>query len=175
VYKKQLIHNVNMLNNKITDYKTINTVIAIFSAFSAIVLALAPSTVGTVFKISYIVQSNGSWFSSGRAISIMCISISLLASWSRFINEIYAQKVIMRFYGILFAGFAISNFLGGVESGVPVHSMSFGFIAVLVLMSWLCWNNSKGIAPNTKAVNSIGNVSVINSQSDEELEIKEVN
>ncbi len=164
-----------MLNNKITDYKTINTVIAIFSAFSAIVLALAPSTVGTVFKISYIVQSNGSWFSSGRAISIMCISISLLASWSRFINEIYAQKVIMRFYGILFAGFAISNFLGGVESGVPVHSMSFGFIAVLVLMSWLCWNNSKGIAPNTKAVNSTGNVSVINSQSDEELEIKEVN
>ena len=156
-----------MLNNKITDYKTINTVIAIFSAFSAIVLALAPSTVGTVFKISYIVQSNGSWFSSGRAISIMCISISLLASWSRFINEIYAQKVIMRFYGILFAGFAISNFLGGVESGVPVHSMSFGFIAVLVLMSWLCWNNSKGIAPHTKAVNSTWNVSVINSQSDE--------
>ncbi len=163
-----------MLNNKITDYKTINTVIAIFSAFSAIVLALAPATVGTLFKISYLVQSTGSWFSSGRGISIVCISISLLASWSRFINEIYAQKVIMRFYGILFAGFAISNFLGGVESGVPVHSMSFAFLAVLVLMSWLCWNNSKGIAPNTKAINSAGNVSVLTNEPVEELEIKEV-
>ena len=106
----------------------------------------------------------------------MCISISLLASWSRFINEIYAQKVIMRFYATLFAGFAISNFLGGVESGVPVHSMSFAFIAVLVLMSWLCWNNSKGITPNTKAVNSTGNVSVIPNQTSEALEdIKEIN
>ncbi len=104
----------------------------------------------------------------------MCISISLLASWSRFINEIYAQKVIMRFYGILFAGFAISNFLGGVESGVPVHSMSFAFLSVLVLMSWLCWNNSKGIAPNTKAINSSGNVSVLTNEPVEELEIKEV-
>ena len=165
-----------MLNNKISDYKTINTAIAIFGAFSALVLALAPATVATIFKISYQVQSTGSWFSSGRAIAIMCISISLLASWSRFINEIYAQKVIMRFYATLFAGFAISNFLGGVESGVAVHSMSFAFIAVLVLMSWLCWNNSKGITTNTKAVNSTGNVSVVPNQTSQVLEdIKEIN
>ena len=82
----------------------------------------------------------------------------------------------MRFYATLFAGFAISNFLGGVESGVPVHSMSFAFIAVLVLMSWLCWNNSKGITPNTKAVNSTGNVSVVPNQTSQVLEdIKEIN
>ena len=50
-----------MLNNKISDYKTINTAIAIFGAFSALVLALAPATVATIFKISYQVQSTGSW------------------------------------------------------------------------------------------------------------------
>ena len=81
-----------MLNNKISDYKTINTAIAIFGAFSALVLALAPATVATIFKISYQVQSTGSWFSSGRAIAIMCIGI-----FSIHTMKVSLQDLLMKF------------------------------------------------------------------------------
>ena len=163
-----------MLNNKISDYKTINNVIAISSGFVAVALILAPATISTIFNISYLSQTQGSWINSSRVVWIMCISISLLSNWARFVDEVYAQKIIMRFYSILFAGFALSNLLGGIESNVPVQSVSLAFIAVLIAMAWMCWNNSRGIEPNTKAINSLNTVSLINN-TEEDQDILEAN
>ena len=163
-----------MFIKNFTDYKTINTVIAIFSGLIAIFLAIAPSTVSNIFNVTYLSQDVGSWVNSSRVVLILCISISLLSSWARYIEEIYAQKIIMRFYSVMFAGFALSNFLGGVESNVPVHSVSVAFIAVLASVGWMCWNNSRGIEPNTKAINSSNTVSLINN-SDEGQDFLEAN
>jgi len=163
-----------MLNNKFSDYKTINNVIAILSGLVAIALVLAPSTISTIFNISYLSQGQGSWVNSSRVVWILCVSISLLSNWARFVDEIYAQKIIMRFYSIIFAGFALSNFLGGIESNVPVHSISIAFIAVLIAMASMCWNNSRGIEPNTKAINSSKTVSLINN-TEEDQDILEAN
>jgi len=163
-----------MLNNKFSDYKTMNNVIAIFSGLVAVALVLAPATISTIFNISYLSQSQGSWINSSRVVWILCISISLLSNWARFVDEIYAQKIIMRFYSVMFAGFALSNFLGGVESSVPVHSASMAFIAVLIVMASMCWNNSRGIEPNTKAINSSNTVSLINN-AEEDQDILEAN
>ena len=80
----------------------------------------------------------------------------------------------MRFYSIIFAGFALSNFLGGIESNVPVHSISIALIAVLIAMASMCWNNSRGIEPNTKAINSSKTVSLINN-TEEDQDILEAN
>ena len=63
----------------------------------------------------------------------------------------------------MFTGFALSNFLGGIESSVPIHSLSLAFIAVLFAMAWMCWSNSRGIIPNTKAINSSNTVSLVNN------------
>ena len=120
-----------MFIKKFTDYKTINTVIAIFGGLIAIALAIAPSTVSVIFNITYLSQDLGSWVNSSRVVWILCISISLLSSWARYIEEIYAQKIIMRFYSVMFIGFAVSNLFGGIESNVPIHSLSLAFIAVL--------------------------------------------
>jgi len=163
-----------MLNNKFSDYKTINNVIAILSGLVAIALVLAPSTISTIFNISYLSQGQGSWVNSSRVVWILCVSISLLSNWARFVDEIYAQKIIMRFYSIIFAGFALSNFLGGIESNVPVHSISIALIAVLIAMASMCWNNSRGIEPNTKAINSSKTVSLINN-TEEDQDILEAN
>ena len=163
-----------MFIKKFTDYKTINTVIAIFGGLIAIALAIAPSTVSVIFNITYLSQDLGSWVNSSRVVWILCISISLLSSWARYIEEIYAQKIIMRFYSVMFTGFALSNFLGGVESNVPVHSVSVAFIAVLASVAWMCWNNSRGIEPNTKKINSSNSVSYINNL-DEDKDFFEAN
>ena len=163
-----------MFIKNFTDYKTINTVIAIFSGLIAIFLAIAPSTVSNIFNVTYLSQDVGSWVNSSRVVWILCISISLLSSWARYIEEIYAQKIIMRFYSVMFTGFALSNFLGGVESNVPVHSVSVAFITVLASVGWMCWNNSRGIEPNTKAINSSNTVSLINN-SDEGQDFLEAN
>ncbi len=163
-----------MLNNKFSDYKTINNVIVIFSAFVAVALVLAPATISTIFNISYLSQAQGSWINSSRVVWILCISISLLSNWARFVDEIYAQKIIMRFYSVMFAGFALSNFLGGIESNVPVQSTSLAFIAVLIAVASMCWNNSRGIEPNTKAINSSNTVSLINN-AEEDQDILEAN
>ena len=163
-----------MLNNKFSDYKTINNVIAIFSGFVAVALILAPATISTIFNINYLSQAQGSWINSSRVVWIMCIAISLLSNWARFVDEVYAQKIIMRFYSIMFAGFSLSNLLGGIESNVPVQSVSLAFIAVLIAMAWMCWNNSRGIEPNTKAINSLNTVSLINN-IEEDQDILEAN
>ena len=163
-----------MLNNKFSDYKTINSVITIFSGLIAAALVLAPATISTIFNISYLSQAQGSWINSSRVVWILCISISLLSNWARFVDEIYAQKIIMRFYSVMFAGFALSNLLGGIESNVPVHSASVAFIAVLIVMASMCWINSRGIEPNTKAINSSNTVSLIN-KAEEDQDILEAN
>jgi len=163
-----------MLNNKFSDYKTMNNVIAIFSGLVAVALVLAPATISTIFNISYLSQSQGSWINSSRVVWILCISISLLSNWARFVDEIYAQKIIMRFYSVMFVGFALSNFLGGIESNVPVQSTSLAFIAVLIAVASMCWNNSRGIEPNTKAINSSNTVSLINN-AEEDQDILEAN
>ena len=163
-----------MFIKNFTDYKTINTVIAIFSGLIAIALAIAPLTVSNIFNVNYLSQDVGSWVNSSRVVWILGISISLLSSWARYIEEIYSQKIIMRFYSVMFAGFALSNFLGGVESNVPVHSVSVAFIAVLAAVAWMCWNNSRGIEPNTKKINSSNSVSYINNL-DEDKDILEAN
>ena len=163
-----------MLNNKISDYKTINNVIAIVTGFIAITLVIAPSTISTIFNVNYLTQTQGSWINSSRVVWITCISISLLSNWARFIDEVYAQKVIMRFYSVMFTGFAVSNLFGGIESSVPIHSLSLAFIAVLSSMAWMCWSNSRGIEPNTKAINSPNTVSLINN-IEEDQDILEAN
>jgi len=163
-----------MLNNKFSDYKTINNVIAIFGGLVAVALVLAPATISTIFNISYLSQTQGSWINSSRIVWILCISISLLSNWARFVDEIYAQKIIMRFYSVMFAGFALSNFLGGIESNVPVQSTSLAFIAVLIAVASMCWSNSRGIEPNTKAINSSNTVSLINN-AEEDQDILEAN
>ena len=140
----------------------------------AVALVLAPATISTIFNISYLSQAQGSWFNSSRVVWILCISISLLSNWARFVDEIYAQKIIMRFYSVMFTGFALSNFLGGIESNVPVQSTSLAFIAVLIAVASMCWNNSRGIEPNTKAINSSNTVSLINN-AEEDQDILEAN
>ena len=84
-----------MFIKKFSDYKTINTVIAIVGGLIAIALAIAPSTVSNIFNITYLSQDVGSWVNSSRVVWILCISISLLSSWARYIEETYAQKIIM--------------------------------------------------------------------------------
>lgn len=163
-----------MFIKKFSDYKTINTVIAIVGGLIAIALAIAPFTVSNIFNITYLSQDVGSWVNSSRVVWILCISISLLSSWARYIEEIYAQKIIMRFYSVMFAGLALSNFLGGVESNVSVHSVSIAFIIVLAVVAWMCWNNSRGIEPNTKKINSFNSVSYINDL-DEDKDLSEAN
>ncbi len=163
-----------MLNNKFSDYKTINSVIAIFSGLVAVALVLAPTTISNIFNISYLSQGQGSWINSSRVVWILCFAISLFSNWARFVDEIYAQKIIMRFYSVMFAGFALSNLLGGIESNVPVHSVSMAFLAVLVAMATMCWNHSRGIEPNTKAINSSNTVSLINN-AEEDQDILEAN
>ena len=74
----------------------------------------------------------------------------------------------------MFAGFAVSNFLGGIESNVPVQSTSIAFITVLIAVASMCWNNSRGIEPNTKAINSPNTVSLINN-AEEDQDILEAN
>ena len=75
-----------MFIKKFTDYKTINTVIAIVGGLIAIALAIAPSTVSNIFNITYLSQDVGSWVNSSRVVWILCISISLLSSWARYIE-----------------------------------------------------------------------------------------
>ena len=61
-----------------------------------------------------------------------------------------------------------------LNQNVPVHSVSVAFITVLAAVAWMCWNNSRGIQPNTKAINSSNTVSLINN-SDEGQDFLEAN
>ena len=146
------------------DFKSINVVIAMLSGLVTIALALAPNTVSTLLKIEYSVQTTASWFNSSRVLWITSLSITLLALWARYINEVYAQKILLKFYSFFIGALAISNFFGGIENTVLSHSISFGFIGVMLVLSSICWIKSRGIVPNTKMLNSEGTLSVFNSE-----------
>ncbi len=146
------------------NFKSINVVIATLSGLVTVVLALAPNTISTLLKLEYTVQANGSWFNSNRVVWITSLSVTLLALWARYIQEIYAQKIILKFYCFFIGLLAISNFFGGIENSVPTHPVSLGLIGVMVAISSICWYKSRGVFPNTKMLNSETKFSVLNSE-----------
>ena len=146
------------------DFKSINVVIAMLSGLVTIALVFAPNTVSALLKIEYSTQSAGSWFNSSRVLWITTLSLTLLALWARYIQEIYAQKILLKFYSFFIGSLAISNFFGGIEGSVPTHPMSTGLIAVMIALSSVCWYKSRGVFPNTKMINSESKFSVLNSE-----------
>ena len=83
------------------NFKSINVVIASISGLITVVLALAPNTISGLLRLEYVSQSTGSWFNSNRVVWITSLSITLLALWARYIQEIYAQnitKILWFFY-----------------------------------------------------------------------------
>ena len=146
------------------NFKSINVVIATLSGLVTVILALAPNTISTLLKLEYTVQANGSWFNSNRVVWITSLSVTLLALWARYIQEIYAQKIILKFYCFFIGLLAISNFFGGIENSVPTHPVSLGLIGVMVAISSICWYKSRGVFPNTKMLNSETKFSVLNSE-----------
>lgn len=150
------------------SYKSIHNVVAFFAGLSALTIAFAPNTVAKVLNLQYVAQDAGSWFNSNRLVSLMLLSTALLALWSRFIGEVYAQKIIMRFYSVFFGLIALNNFFGGIEASVAVHSPSIGLLGVLFFASFLCWAKSRGLEPNIKAINSISKISLIGNEDSSE-------
>ena len=146
------------------SFKSINIVVATISGLVTVVLALAPNTISSLLKLQYTTQSAGSWFNSSRVVWITTLSLTLLALWARYINEVYAQKILLKFYSFFIGALAISNFFGGIESTVSSHSISFGFIGVMLVLSSICWIKSRGVVPNTKMINSEGTLAVFNAE-----------
>ena len=146
------------------SFKSINIVIATLSGLVTVILALAPNTISTMLQLEYTSQATGSWFNSNRIVWITSLSITLLALWARYIEEIYAQKILLKFYCFFIGSLAISNFFGGVENSVPSHPISFGLIGVMLALSSICWYKSRGVYPNTKIINSESKFSVLNSE-----------
>ena len=103
------------------NFKSINVVIASISGLITVVLALAPNTISGILRLEYISQTTGSWFNSSRVVWITSLSITLLALWARYVQEIYAQKILLKFYGFFIGALAISNFFGGIENNVQNH------------------------------------------------------
>ena len=153
----------NTLLNSI-NFKSINVVIASISGLITIVLALAPNTISGILRLEYLSQSAGSWFNSSRVVWITSLSITLLALWARYIEEIYAQKILLKFYSFFIGSLAISNFFGGIENTVANHPLSIGFIGVMIVLSSICWIQSRGVVPNIKMLNSESNISLINTE-----------
>ena len=149
------------------NYKSICSAIAIFGGIFTVVSALAPDTVSQLFNISNSSSSTANWVSGGRTTWITVGSLALLASWGRFIDEIYAQKILMKFFSVFFGAFAISNTLNGIETGALIHSISIASIAGLGLVSWFCWVNGKGVEPNTKKLASNQKISVLPSEENQ--------
>ena len=146
------------------NFMSINIVIAVLSGLITVVLALAPNTISGLLKLEYTIQSTGSWFNSSRIVWITSLSITLLALWARYIQEIYAQKILLKFYSFFIGSLAVSNFFGGVENTVQNHPLSLGLLGVMVVLSSICWMKSRGVVPNTKVLNSESKFSVLNSE-----------
>tara|TARA_B100001121_G_scaffold120590_1_gene105790 strand:+ start:7761 stop:8243 length:483 start_codon:yes stop_codon:yes gene_type:complete len=145
-------------------FKSVNVVIATLSGLITVAVALAPNTVSSLLKLEYTAQTFASWFNSSRIVWITSLSITLLALWARYIQEIYAQKILLKFYAFFIGSLAISNFFGGIENSVPSHSISFGFIGVMLVLSSICWLKSRGVVPNTKMINYESTIARINSE-----------
>tara|TARA_B100000902_G_scaffold210653_1_gene200344 strand:+ start:11 stop:514 length:504 start_codon:yes stop_codon:yes gene_type:complete len=146
------------------NFMSINIVIAVLSGLITVVLALAPNTISGLLRLEYTIQSTGSWFNSSRIVWITSLSITLLALWARYIQEIYAQKILLKFYSFFIGSLAVSNFFGGIENTVPNHPLSLGLLGVMVVLSSICWMKSRGVVPNTKVLNSESKFSVLNSE-----------
>ena len=146
------------------NFMSINVVIAVLSGLITVVLALAPNTISGLLRLEYTIQSTGSWFNSSRIVWITSLSITLLALWARYIQEIYAQKILLKFYSFFIGSLAISNFFGGIENTVQNHPLSLGLLGVMVVLSSICWMKSRGVVPNTKVLNSESKFSVLNSE-----------
>ena len=80
------------------NFHSINVIIAMISGLITVVLALAPITISGLLRLEYTIQSTGSWFNSSRIVWITSLSITLLALWARYIQEIYAQKILLKSY-----------------------------------------------------------------------------
>ena len=154
--------NSNKLN--FVNYRSLCNVIAIFGGMFAVVSALAPDTIAQLFNISRSGSSSVNWVNQDRTVWITLGSLSLLASWGRFVVEVYAQKIFMKFFSVFFGAFAISNALHGIESGANVNSISIASIAGLLALSWFCWMNGRGVEPNTKKLASNQPISVISQE-----------
>ena len=146
------------------NFRSINVVIASISGFITIILALAPNTIAGILRLEYSVQSTASWFNSSRVVWITSLSITLLALWARYIEEVYAQKILLKFYSFFIGSLAISNFFGGIENTVSNHPLSIGLIGVMIVLSSICWIQSRGVVPNIKMLNSESNISIINTE-----------
>jgi len=146
------------------NFMSINIVIAVLSGLMTVVLALAPNTISGLLRLEYTIQSTGSWFNSSRIVWITSLSITLLALWARYIQEIYAQKILLKFYSFFIGSLAVSNFFGGIENTVQNHPLSLGLLGVMVVLSSICWMKSRGVVPNTKVLNSESKFSVLNSE-----------
>ena len=146
------------------NFMSINVVIAVLSWLITVVLALAPNTISGLLRLEYTIQSTGSWFNSSRIVWITSLSITLLALWARYIQEIYAQKILLKFYSFFIGSLAVSNFFGGIENTVQNHPLSLGLLGVMVVLSSICWMKSRGVVPNTKVLNSESKFSVLNSE-----------
>ena len=146
------------------NFMSINVVIAVLSGLITVVLALAPNTISGLLRLEYTIQSTGSWFNSSRIVWITSLSITLLALWARYIQEIYAQKILLKFYSFFTGSLAVSNFFGGIENTVQNHPLSLGLLGVMVVLSSICWMKSRGVVPNTKVLNSESKFSVLNSE-----------
>ena len=146
------------------NFMSINVVIAVLSGLITVVLALAPNTISGLLRLEYTIQSTGSWFNSSRIVWITSLSITLLALWARYIQEIYAQKILLKFYSFFIGSLAVRNFFGGIENTVQNHPLSLGLLGVMVVLSSICWMKSRGVVPNTKVLNSESKFSVLNSE-----------
>ena len=146
------------------NFMSINIVIAVISGLITVVLALAPNTISGLLRLEYTIQSTGSWFNSSRIVWITSLSITLLALWARYIQETYAQKILLKFYSFFIGSLAISNFFGGIENTVQNHPLSLGLLGVMIVLSSVCWMKSRGVVPNTKVLNSESKFSVLNSE-----------
>tara|TARA_B100000586_G_C20064149_1_gene407678 strand:- start:336 stop:827 length:492 start_codon:yes stop_codon:yes gene_type:complete len=161
------MNNLKALN--FINYKSICNAVAIFGGIFAVVSALAPDTLSQLFNISSNSPESANWVSGSRTTWITVGSLALLASWGRFIDEVYAQKVLMKFFSVFFGAFAISNALNGIESGAVIHSVSIASIAGLSVISWLCWANGRGVEPNTKKLSSNQTISVLPSEEEKKV------
>ena len=107
------MNNSSKLN--FIDYKSLCNVIAIFGGMFAVVSALAPDTIAQLFNISRSGSSNANWVNQDRTVWITLGSLSLLASWARFVVEVYAQKIFMKFFSVFFGAFERNKKTGALS------------------------------------------------------------
>ena len=84
--------NITKLES-ILSYKALCNVIAILGGIFAVVSALAPDTISGLYDMTSKATESDNWVNAGRTSWIATGSVAFLASWARFVEEIYAQKI----------------------------------------------------------------------------------